>query len=126
MAIDLEHYRKLLETRERELNEEVARFSEDARDSRTTEVEDPIDEVISSQAKAGAFGATNVAADTLSAVRAALQRIQLGEYGFCVDCGKPIEPKRLEAVPWTPYCLEDQEKHDRENAEPSAFDAASA
>ena len=124
MAIDVEHYRKLLQARERELNDEIIRLNEDARDSQTAEVEDPIDEVVSSQAKAGTFGVTHVAADTLSAVRAASQRIELGEYGICVDCGREIEPKRLEAVPWTPYCRDDQEKHDREAAEPSAFEAA--
>ncbi len=123
MAIDTEHFKQLLLARERELSEEIARLNEDARDSQTAEVEDPLDEVTSSQAKAGAFGVSNIAADTLSAVRAALQRIELGDYGVCVDCGREITEKRLEAVPWTPYCIEDQEKHDKEAAEPSAFDS---
>jgi len=123
MAIDTKHYKQLLQTREQELTEEIARFAEDARDSQTAEVEDPIDEVTSAQAKAAAFGVTNVAAETLLAVKAAMQRIESGEYGFCIDCGRHIEEKRLEAVPWTPYCLEDQERHDREQAEPSAFDS---
>ena len=123
MAIDTEHYKQLLVAREQELTNEIARFNEDARDSQTAEVEDPLDEVTSSQAKAGAFGVSNIAADTLSSVRAALQRIQLGDYGLCVDCGREIPSKRLEAVPWTPYCIEDQEKHDKEAAAPTAFDS---
>jgi DnaK suppressor protein len=49
----------------------------------------------------------------LQQVRAALQRIEDGTFGYCIDCGKPIEPARLDAVPWTPYCREDQEKHDK-------------
>ena len=32
----------------------------------------------------------------------------LGTSGRCVVDGQPIEPKRLEAVPWTPYCLKHQ------------------
>ncbi len=123
MAIDTAHYKQLLQAREQELTEEIARFTEDARDSQTAEVEDPIDEVTSSQAKSAAFGVTSVAFDTLTSVRAALQRIEQGEFGLCIDCGRPIEEKRLQAVPWTPYCLADQEKHDREQAEPSAFDS---
>lgn len=118
MAIDAAFYKQLLQTREQELTEEIARFQEEARDSQTAEVEDPIDEVTSAQAKSAAFGVIDVAAETLIAVRAALQRVQAGEYGICIDCGRQIEEKRLEAVPWTPYCFEDQEKHDREQAEP--------
>ncbi len=123
MAIDTGHYKQLLEAKEQELTGEIARFNEEARESQTAEVEDPLDEVTSSQAKAAAFTVSSVAADTLSAVRAALQRIQSGEYGICVDCGREIGAKRLEAVPWTPYCIEDQEKHDREQAEPTQFDS---
>ncbi|HJW01324.1 MAG TPA: TraR/DksA C4-type zinc finger protein, partial [Arthrobacter sp.] len=39
-------------------------------------------------------------------VEAALQRISDGSYGVCEVCGKPIAEGRLEARPWTPYCLE--------------------
>jgi RNA polymerase-binding transcription factor DksA len=41
-------------------------------------------------------------------VRAALRRIEDGTYGRCVVDGEPIGEKRLEAVPWTPYCLQHQ------------------
>lgn len=45
------------------------------------------------------------ARDRLSAVEAALQRIQVGQYGTCVHCGKPIAEGRLETLPWAPYCM---------------------
>lgn len=41
----------------------------------------------------------------VEAIRAALQRVDDGSYGTCVVCGESIEPKRLEAVPWTSMCL---------------------
>jgi DnaK suppressor protein len=41
-------------------------------------------------------------------VREALRRIEDGTYGTCIVDGRPIEEKRLHAVPWTPYCLEHQ------------------
>ena len=44
----------------------------------------------------------------LAAVRAALRRIDDGTYGRCVADGKPIDEKRLEAVPWTQYCRKHQ------------------
>ena len=38
-------------------------------------------------------------------VRAALRRIDNGTYGRCVVDGEPIDAKRHESVPWTPYGL---------------------
>lgn len=46
---------------------------------------------------------------TLTQVREALQRIEAGTFGKCVVDGAPIEEKRLQAMPWTPYCLNHQE-----------------
>ncbi len=36
----------------------------------------------------------------------ALERIEKGEYGMCVSCGKEINPERLEAVPHARLCIE--------------------
>jgi len=36
----------------------------------------------------------------------ALKRLDRGEYGTCIRCGKEIEVERLEILPWTPYCAE--------------------
>ena len=46
----------------------------------------------------------------LRQVRAAIQRIEDGSYGICMQCGKPIPPKRLEAVPWASCCVPCQEE----------------
>ena len=35
----------------------------------------------------------------------ALERIERGEYGKCIECGKPIARKRLEAVPHAQLCV---------------------
>ncbi len=37
---------------------------------------------------------------------AALQRIDEGEFGYCVSCGVDIEPKRLKNDPTTPTCFD--------------------
>ncbi len=41
-------------------------------------------------------------------VEAALDRIEAGEYGECQGCGEDIEPRRLEAQPEAPLCLDCQ------------------
>jgi DnaK suppressor protein len=46
----------------------------------------------------------------LAQVRAALTRIDEGTYGRCVVDGEPIDEKRLQSVPWTPYCVRHQKE----------------
>ena len=42
----------------------------------------------------------------LDQVEAALARLDAGKYGVCTNCGKPIGAERLEAIPWTPFCID--------------------
>ena len=42
----------------------------------------------------------------LSHVEAALKRIDAGTYGICENCGQPIQPARLEAMPWVTLCID--------------------
>ncbi len=43
----------------------------------------------------------------------ALERIEKGSYGKCARCGTPIAEGRLEAVPWTRYCLGCKEEEEK-------------
>jgi DnaK suppressor protein len=49
-------------------------------------------------------------AKILQAIEEALLRIDKGVYGVCRDCGEPIAPARLEAIPWTRVCKTCKEK----------------
>lgn len=49
-------------------------------------------------------------------VDAALQRLDAGTYGRCVACGREIGDERLDALPATPYCIDDAEKAQQEAA----------
>lgn len=51
-----------------------------------------------------------------SLVEAALERIERGTYGICVDCGQPIERERLETIPWAERCIRDQERFEAQLA----------
>ncbi len=42
----------------------------------------------------------------LTRVRAALTRLDAGEWGACLECGEPIAPKRLEHDPSVFKCIE--------------------
>ena len=115
--MDLEHFRRVLLAKEQELTKEIARLADEGRNARVAEVEDVADEATSDEAESVAFDETSHLSETLALVRAALQRIGRGQYGRCIDCGREIEISRLEAVPWTPYCIDDQRKHDAEAAD---------
>lgn len=57
--------------------------------------------------------------NVLREVRAALTRIEEGQFGQCLDCEEEISPKRLRAVPWTPLCLTCKEQEDRRESQHS-------
>lgn len=44
--------------------------------------------------------------DTLARARAALERIEQGEYGRCSACDEPIDPRRLEFDPTVETCIQ--------------------
>jgi len=72
--------------------------------------QDIADRAASSYTKEFLFHQSNNERQTLQMVENALSRIREGTFGECVSCGNEINPKRLEAVPWTRHCIECQEK----------------
>ena len=50
----------------------------------------------------------------LTDVDHALKRVDDGTYGTCEACGRPISEERLEAMPATRLCHDDQMKAERE------------
>ena len=51
----------------------------------------------------------------LADVEHALQRLDDGTYGTCEACGKPIPDERLEVLPATRFCLDDQALAEQES-----------
>lgn len=41
----------------------------------------------------------------LSQINQALARMDAGNYGLCASCGEPINPERLQALPFTTLCI---------------------
>jgi RNA polymerase-binding protein DksA len=48
----------------------------------------------------------NEAQATLARIARALQRLDAGEYGSCVSCGREIHQARLEAYPYAERCID--------------------
>lgn len=99
--VNLDMRKKALEDRLKELDVRLHDIEEelDAHTSKDWEelaTEREEDEVLEGM---GVSGQAEIAQ-----IRAALKRIEEGEYGFCVKCGDEIAEARLDVVPATPFC----------------------
>jgi DnaK suppressor protein len=106
----LEYFRKRLETRQQDLRRMVTRTQQDGRTADEDTAQDIADKAASSYNKEFLFHQSNADRQLLQMVETALVRLREGSFGDCISCGKEINPKRLEAVPWTRHCIECQEK----------------
>ncbi len=43
----------------------------------------------------------------------AFERVKNDTYAVCTNCNNPIGEKRLQAVPWTPFCIDCQELQEK-------------
>ena len=109
----LEAFKKRLETRQQELRRMVSRTQQDGRTADEDSAQDIADKAASSYNKEFLFHQSNADRQLLMMVEGALARIREGNFGECISCGREINPKRLEAVPWTRHCIECQEKLER-------------
>ena len=48
----------------------------------------------------------NEARTEISKISAALQRMDAGEFGICVECGAEIDHGRIEAYPYARHCID--------------------
>jgi DnaK suppressor protein len=106
----LDHFRKRLEERQQELRRMVTKTEQDGRSVDEDSAQDIADRAASSYTKEFLFSQSNNDRQILQMVDGALVRIREGNFGECISCGKEINAKRLEAVPWTRHCIECQEK----------------
>ena len=106
----LEQFKKRLEERQQQLKRNVSRTEQDGRSADEGTAQDIADRAASSYTKEFLFHQSNNERQLLQMVEGALSRIREGIFGQCISRGKEINPKRLEAVPWTRHCIECQEK----------------
>jgi DnaK suppressor protein len=116
---EIKKYREILEAKQSELIYLL-------RNREGIEIEkspDALDEVQRASERELAIRTLDRESSLLRNVRAALQRIDRGQFGVCMHCEEDISVKRMNAVPWTPYCIECQEQFDRKQLVPDeSFD----
>ncbi len=105
-----QRYQEKLLAQKQLLEQSMSTAVEQGRETVADDTQDIADQAVLSYQKEFLFSQGTSGHQQLRLVRQALSRMQDGSFGECVHCGTEIGPKRLEALPWTPYCINCQEK----------------
>src|SRR5713226_7328464 len=106
---ELNKFKEVLETKQAEL----VHFLRNREGIAIEKSPDALDEVQNAAERELAIRNLDRESILLRNVRGALRRIDEGAFGVCLHCEEDISPKRLAAVPWTPFCIQCQEIADR-------------
>ncbi len=110
MPSQFRRYEERLRHQQQQLERSLLTAVEQGRQTVAEDTPDVADQAVLSYQKEMIFSQGTEGHNQLSLVRLALERLGEGSFGECLHCGQAIGEKRLEALPWTPYCIECQEK----------------
>jgi DnaK suppressor protein len=108
--------RTRLAARRHELVHKLSQFRHESNEVESDVAQDLADKAESSYTKEFLLSLSDTERDELFHIDAALKRIDSGGYGHCQMCQKEISKKRLAALPWTPLCIECEEKSENDTA----------
>jgi len=106
--MDVNSYKQRLLELEASLSSHLRRDLASAREQLVDTGADVGDASVADESESEDFTEAELDTTTLQQVQVALRRIENGTFGQCLVDGGPIEPKRLDAVPWAPYCVRHQ------------------
>ena len=111
-------YQEKLLAHKQFLEQAMSTAVEQGRETVTDDTQDVADQAVVSYQKELLFSQGTTGHQQLRMVQQALGRVKEGSFGECVHCSNEIGPKRLEALPWTPYCIDCQEKIENGEIDP--------
>jgi DnaK suppressor protein len=112
--IDIGRIRQKLKLRRLQILEFLKRLDDEAHTLDPDSAQDVADRSVLGMSKESLFEQTSQQRIVLRMVDGALGRISDGSFGVCVSCGDDISARRLEALPWTQFCLRCQEVQEDE------------
>src|ERR1700730_1117092 len=107
--MNVQHYKQRLLDLEKTLSARTGRAVAEGRGEFIDSAHDVADASVADEVASEQFTEAEQDSAVLQQVRDALTRVDAGTFGTCIVDGCPIEEQRLDAVPWTSYCL----KHDK-------------
>jgi len=102
---DVERLRQKLEFQRHETRQFLRRLEQEVQSLDAEGTQDSADRCVSSLSKESLFERSSQRRTVLRLIEAALVRIADGSFGICVGCGDEIQDQRLQALPWTQFCL---------------------
>jgi DnaK suppressor protein len=109
----VEQYRRSLLRKREDLVGLLLRAEQEGRVAEQEGTLDLADKAASAYTKEFLYQQSSHERDLLQLIDEALARIESGRYGECQHCGGPMQPKRLDAVPWARHCVPCQELQDQ-------------
>ena len=107
MTIDIEKVRKQLEARKAELTASIENATESAAPVELDQqVQGRLSRMDAIQGQAMAQATIERRRIEIAQIDAAFKRMEQNEFGYCVECGDEIAPKRLELNPAIARCVE--------------------
>jgi DnaK suppressor protein len=110
---EIQRFQRYLEIHREEALRSLTRLEDQTRSLDGGYPQDIADVCVSGLSKESLFQRTSERRHFLRIIEAALARVQEGTYGVCACCGDEIHVRRLEAVPWSRYCLKCQMASER-------------
>ena len=101
--------REVLEKKQKEMLESYNRDRAAGNAQPDDGIQDLADKAASAYSKELNFSLSDSDREMLVQIDEALKRMREGGYGVCTNCGTTIGEKRLQAIPWTPFCIDCQE-----------------
>src|SRR3989442_1807610 len=74
---------------------------------------DEVDEIQANESRELGFATRTLLVERVNRLADALERLNEGEYGVCVECSEPIPPARLRALPEVQTCVRCQDRLER-------------
>lgn len=102
-----------LRAKQRELIDSYQRDKAAGNASPDDGIQDLADKAASAYSKELNFSLSDGERNLLMLIDEAFNRMGDGSYGTCTNCGTVIGEKRLQAVPWTPFCIDCQELQEK-------------
>jgi len=110
---ELEKYRRLLEEKKTALRAELAKTKNAEEETTEESTQDIADKAVSSYTREFLYSLNDAERSTIQQIDQALARIDDGTFGFCLNCGNPMNEKRLTAISWSRHCVDCQELHEK-------------
>jgi DnaK suppressor protein len=109
-----EEFRNTLATKKEAIIQKLSGFINESKEMESNVAQDLVDKAETSYTKEFLLSLSDAERSQLLMIDEALKRLDHDEFGVCQTCAKPIGRKRLKAIPWTPLCIDCQEKAEEE------------